>query len=687
MQKRTEADIIKAIKAGEPFECSIDEGSFLIKVEDYVPFICTAIHNGSQLRTELINRCLLDEGQRYFEEDPYTGELVRSLPITLVACDSRYEYDLNRPLAQCVYKRAWGLKVWRSPLTDKQWHRSTEKHRQFYRILDVLIAALEQRFGACLVFDIHSYNKGRQPDDAPVFNLGLEQVDMDRWAPVIERYQNCLQALQLPNLKTSVEINRVFYGRGYMIAHVNSRFENTLVIPTEIKKVFMDEKSGELYPLVLQSLSEGMKHTVVDTAAFFARRFTQKKQAKRKHMLASLVDPAIKRVDRALYQLAKGVSTLHYVNPINIAHEMKRFFSHRTNYQPEFTYRQLAMDPYLLREKLYRLPVDEIRDAGIQQLYREVIDTISMKVDLLVSIGTERFIYNSLRYYGEPGKQDIDNARFLLYAPAIAEQEENSAFDAEQMRDILHEKAVAWGLNCKVETSSRLVAAAMVSNGRRALLVRKDAKVTATELQALAHHELGVHMVTTLNAGLQPLKVFSLGLPDNTLTQEGLAILSEHLSGNLTLKRLKMLALRVLAVEQMLLYRDFRHTWLYLTEEHHMKSDDAFRLTTRVHRGGGFTKDYLYLQGLCQALQLHKKQPIRNLFIGKTGFRFLPIINEMIERGMAKKPEWLPEFLSAPVEAGPVMDYLLQSIQPFDVNRHQAAVMMPKVTSEIRQAI
>jgi uncharacterized protein (TIGR02421 family) len=214
-----------------------------------------------------------------------------------------------------------------------------------------------------------------------------------------------------------------------------------------------------------------------------------------------------------------------------------------------------------------------------------------------------------------------------------------------------------------VETSSRLVAAAMVNNARSTLLIRRDARVTRTELQALAHHELGVHMVTTLNGRRQPLRVFSLGLPGNTVTQEGLAILCEYLSGNMTLGRLKELALRVIAVDQMVRHDDFRQTYNMLTEEHGMDSDRAFRLTTRVHRGGGFTKDYLYLRGLHNALGVYQEEDITGLFIGKTGFASLPLINELLARGLLEKPLYMPECMKNIRASGEVLDYLVASVR------------------------
>jgi len=195
-------------------------------------------------------------------------------------------------------------------------------------------------------------------------------------------------------------------------------------------------------------------------------------------------------------------------------------------------------------------------------------------------------------------------------------------------------------------------------------MIAKNLSVSVIEANALIHHELGVHMATTLNSSDQILKVFSLGLPGNTLTQEGLAILNEYQSGNMTLSRLNGLALRVLAVREMLNHNDFRHTYSFLVEEHHLTQDEAFKLAIRVHRGGGFTKDYLYLNGISAALELSRTQDIKNLYVGKTGFDYLPIINEMVDRQLVTPPKYYPEYLNNPTPVSPVLDYLMGCIRP-----------------------
>lgn len=662
MQKLSEDDIIQAIQSGELFECEILDGSFDLKVESYTPVICAAVHAGHRMRPQVALQCALNDGERLYEEDLFTDQLIQAMPITLVARDSRYEYDLNRPIANCIYNRAWGKAVWRKKLTAKERAESIGKHQAFYRVLDALVTVIEQRFGAALIFDIHSYNYLRIEKETPTFNLGTEQIDKERWQSVIDLTLARLTKVELPNMPVTAMENTVFYGRGYLIAHINSRFQNSLVLPLEIKKIFMDELKGEPYPLVMQALGSQFKACLVDVSTFFSRRFTSKRRAKKTDMLPDKMDPAIVKVDRALYQLAKGLETLHYINPINISTERKQFFKHNGDYQPDFRYRQLDIDPYQFREQLYRLPVDTIRDPSIQSFYRDVIDSFSEKIDLLVKAGQPDFLYESLKYYGEPNLVDEQNASFLLHASDF-DLDEDNVVTTWELQARMKSAAVNWGMSCKVEISTKLVASAMVSNSRKAVLIAKNLSLTNTEAEALVHHELGVHMATTLNASAQRLKVFSLGLPGNTLTQEGLAILNEYHSGNMTLKRLQGLALRVLAVKEMLKKNDFRHTYSYLFEEHHLSKEDAFKLALRVHRGGGFTKDYLYLNGVSQALELIKKRDIRNLYVGKTGFEYLSLIDEMIERQLVTAPHFVPQHISSPKADSPVLDYLIGCIR------------------------
>jgi uncharacterized protein (TIGR02421 family) len=656
-----EKECIALIKNGECFHAEVDSGAFIIKIDEYAPIICAAIHNGQRLRSELDKSFLLSDEERFYEEDPYTDELISSFPIQLIGNDSRFEYDLNRAKALSTYfKTAWDKQVWEKPLSQKQRAKSHSKHQSFYNVLEAVVEVIEKQFNNAIVFDIHSYNYKRIEENTPTFNIGSGQIDVERWGSVVSLFEKQLNRIVLPNLEVRAATDEVFHGRGYLITHINAHFDNTLVIPTEVKKIFMDESSGEIYPLVLEELKAGFKNAISETAAFFVRRYGKRKKTQKADILSSTISPEVLGLDKKLFSLCKSIETLNFINPINLIAQRNKFFKRTNNISPSFNYKQLNIDPYKFKENLYNLPVSNVYDADIQQLYRHVIDNLASKIDLLTTIGTDDFVYNSLKYYGEPSLSDIANARFILHLND--EEQDEVLLTADDAIEYFRHQAKEWQLHCKIEKSGKLVAKAMVNNEKSLLLINKEASFTQKELHAYAYHELGIHMLTTINAKQHPLKVFSLGLTGNTHAQEGLALYSEYRSGSLTIKRLKTIALRVIAVQYMLEHSDFVKTYTALIKEFQLDKEFAFTLTTRVYRGGGFTKDYLYLKGFRDVLSLAKEGPIDNLLVGKIGLLDFNIVSEVVERGMITRPKSLFDLASKP-SGNNVLDFVVNSIK------------------------
>ena len=91
-----------------------------------------------------------------------------------------------------------------------------------------------------------------------------------------------------------------------------------------------------------------------------------------------------------------------------------------------------------------------------------------------------------------------------------------------------------------------------------------------------------------MNAANSKLKVFSVGLPVNTKTGEGMAVLSEYFSGNFNMSSLSELALRVLVVDAMYVCADFKGCFDLLKNNYKKKEDSSYDLCVRVYRGGGF---------------------------------------------------------------------------------------------------
>ncbi|MEX2596138.1 MAG: flavohemoglobin expression-modulating QEGLA motif protein [Salibacteraceae bacterium] len=662
MQNLSLDQIIANIEQGICFEAS-HEDSFFIKIQEYVPYVCTAIHAGSKLRKELQDTCMLSEEERYYEEDPHTEKFIQSLPLTLVGNDSRYEYDLNRDEENAIYDIAWGKQVWKRPLTDEERHRSILKHRNFYTVVHALLNKLEKEFGAAVVYDIHSYNYKRHPISY-LFNIGIENIDVKKYNPQLSYWKKQLMSIRVKKLKTDVSVNHIFYGRGYLLKYVKDHFDHTLVLATEVKKVFMDEHSGEAYPLVIQSIAKGLKNAIINNSQHYINAKSNIDVKRKNTLLTSVLQPELIKLDRDLYKLAKNFEVLGFVNPQNVEQEKRKFFKSKFTRNPEFRYKPLTIDPHVFKSKMYQLDVDGLEDVHIRQVYIDIIRSYTDKVDLLNSLGQENFLYNSLRYFGEPSQQDIANATFLLYCDELPQFENEAYLDTKNVKQAFVAEGKKYGFDFNVQEVSHIPSDALVINSKKLLLLKKGAKFTQTRLNALLNHEIGVHMVTTMNAQDQPLRFLSLGLPRNTYTQEGLAIMSELLSGCLSIGRLKELALRVLAVQSLTQGNDFKSTFEMLRDTHQVSDEKLFYLTTRVYRGGGFTKDYLYLRGFRKVLDMRDRGvKLDNLFLGKTTHTHLTILNELVDRGILNKPKYQCHAFMHPLEMDPILKYLTNSLK------------------------
>lgn len=319
--------------------------------------------------------------------------------------------------------------------------------------------------------------------------------------------------------------------------------------------------------------------------------------------------PNLFGIDTHLDQLVKKIELLTYLNPLNIEKEKQRFFASKYVDEPIFKYKKLQFDPYALQRHFFSRPLDHIEDSSIQRFYHEVIYYYANMIQCIESIGQgKRFYYNSLRVYGTPTEKDVQNARFVLHFKDEEEHPDTEKiYSPEDAKRYFEEYVQQYDFPLNITLSTSIAADAMVSNNTQSLLIKKNARFSKNQLLTLAHHEIGVHLVTTYNGLLQPLKIFSNGFPKNVETQEGLAVFSEYMGGALTLKRLKELAYRVLASDSLIKGYRFSDTFDMLHGQYKLEKDRAFTIAMRVHRGGGFTKDSLYLSGLGKIYKRYKK--------------------------------------------------------------------------------
>ena len=238
------------------------------------PLVATAIHDGSEVRHEVLRHMVLDETSRRREEDPYTAEWTSVAPIRVVGLRSRFEVDLNRPRAQAVYRTpedCWGLRVWSGELPDEVAGDSLLEYDAFYRALFELYDRLAQQHGKFVVYDLHAYNHRRSGPDGPVadeaknpqVNVGTGTIkDRSQWAGIIDRFTHELGSYDFPGGKLDVRENVRFFGGNHPRWAHETFSDSACVLAIEVKKFFMDEWSGKADPALVEAIGKALASTV-----------------------------------------------------------------------------------------------------------------------------------------------------------------------------------------------------------------------------------------------------------------------------------------------------------------------------------------------------------------------------------------------------------------------------------------
>ncbi|MFK7782914.1 N-formylglutamate amidohydrolase [Psychroserpens sp.] len=273
MERLSVEAIISKINNEDCFHAISEDYSFTLKIDRYVHYVCGAVHDGHQFRKELWENCLHTEYERWYEEDPETKNMITSHPIVIAGCDSRFEYDLNRTPEDAVFETAWGKQLWKQPLPEDQKQKSQNKHANFYKIVHALIAKLEAKFGVCIVYDMHSYNWKRWDREVPTWNLGTSNVNNERFGDDIELWRQRLSDIKFPySIKSTSKINDTFQGNGYFLKFITNNFKNTLVLATEIAKVYCDEYDYVIFPEVVDTVEQQLRQHLLDHAANFYKK-------------------------------------------------------------------------------------------------------------------------------------------------------------------------------------------------------------------------------------------------------------------------------------------------------------------------------------------------------------------------------------------------------------------------------
>jgi uncharacterized protein (TIGR02421 family) len=441
-------------------------------------------------------------------------------------------------------------------------------------------------------------------------------------------------------------------GMPALLAPQRARELSTRYIGIEVAPIHRDGATGEIFPLLQSSLARKMNTVFRRTAFEFARSETAHRPLHFQALGRRTFVKAVVDVDDVLSTVAESFDLLMTVTPVNADQAFRTFQRSRYAKPPRFRYRPRTTDPALLKRAIYNAKIERIEDPTLEYVFREKQRELDLKLTLIGERERPSFLPTSIALYGvvDPQLVDLANSITGLFSGQSSgnhgRKVDAAIFAARAESEFERYRIVNPAMTGRVIVRDDLVSL-MVSAGN--LLIGSEMSFPARRVEPLIQHEAGTHVVTYWNGRAQPFRLLANGLANHDELQEGLAVFAEYLVGGLTPARLRTLAGRVLAARAVIDGAQFMDTFQLLRDDHGFSPRVAYLISMRVHRGGGFIKDAVYLRGLLKVIDYLKSGGrLETLFVGKMAAEHAPIIEELLRRQVLVPPPLRPSYLDLP---------------------------------------
>ncbi|HZD53516.1 MAG TPA: tyrosine/phenylalanine carboxypeptidase domain-containing protein [Woeseiaceae bacterium] len=358
--------------------------------------------------------------------------------------------------------------------------------------------------------------------------------------------------------------------------------------------------------------------------------------------------PTARYVDGEMARISRAFDWLQAVSPLATPALWDDFRAGGCRTGPQFRYPEPDIDIARTREGLLELPIREIEDPVLEALLAEKQHELDRHLELMELRDTGGFLQVSVDLFGIAAPDLYATAQHILdvvppHAATISDGVDVEEVLAAARKQFDYYRGCCGDFAAEVEVSEDITAGLMVSKEK--LIVCSSVRIPRERLDALLHHEVGTHIVTFHNGSHQPLRQLQFGLAHYDELQEGLGVLAEYLAGNLSAPRLRTLAARVVAVRRLTDGAAFPDVFHELCSCG-FPGRAAFTITMRVFRGGGLTKDVVYLRGLRDLIDyLREGYPFDRLFVGKFSLGELPAIERLHRNHQLVSPALLPSYL------------------------------------------
>jgi uncharacterized protein (TIGR02421 family) len=430
---------------------------------------------------------------------------------------------------------------------------------------------------------------------------------------------------------------------------ISAEANGTSQLLIRLPRIHLTEDGGT-YPQVAHELAVTCGDALLRTACAYMDEGQGHAPAHYRSLGRSAYLKAALRADEKLCKLAGSFDFLLSVSPINATAALEQFIADGEQVPPEFRYRPLTIDPDSVKRELYRLDFSRLEDPLLERLFTAKRHEIDAQLTMLATRNSPSFRAASLFLYGAVRTTLLKDARQVLSMPKPARRR-GTTVDAEVIAAAARELIGSYDSDdarFSATVQIRDDVSGLLVTGNR-LLIGAATTMLAARLDALLSHEVSTHLLTYINGSEQGLSIFRSGLAKYEGLQEGLGVFAEWAVGGLSPARMRLLAARVVAVDAMQHGAEFMDTYRLLRDEFGFSLAGAFNIATRVHRSGGLAKDAIYLEGFRTVIDyIAEGGALMPFWLGKISYTDMPVIQELLQRGLVSAPKFLPAYLDRP---------------------------------------
>ena len=613
----------------------------------------------AMISDELVDsiRTRLDAGERVRRTLPDGGRLHIDRPLPFLCVHRLPDGREDQGTQELVSGEASFLVVSSAPRARKS----------VSKLIETVVESMQKRFGAFLIVEVWSSS------DAEVLEATEEsELEPTEFRPdfviasrgpntplrTVESLRRQLEKMTLLKQKASVRVNSRADGYPSTLRSLlsTSRYRELGcdTIGLRVRPIYRSHETGELYPEVLRSLKKGVGKALKQAFFTFAKTNTSAKPEHFYSLGRRAMVRAAKAADKRLSEVSDSFSFLLQVTPVNAEAAWHQFKRSRFEKAPRFYYRPLAAEPGVLKRRLFEISIEKIEDPTLAELFRQRQDELDRKITMMTDIDTRRFVLGSQQVFGnvEPGLAHLAEQLLATVASRSRDESRGGELSPTEFAE-LAEKEIGYYRDQLPEFTAKAIvredmfSGLMCSDGD--LLIGCQARIPARRAVALLQHEVGTHLLTYYNGSVEPFRLLHSGFAGYDSLQEGLAVLTEYLVGELSRPRLRMLAARVVATKAMLDGANFVETFRRLDKEFDFPQRAAYTVTMRIYRGGGLTKDAVYLRGLVEVLEYFAKGgQLEPLLVGKIAREHIGLIRELLHRKVIRPPALQPRYLQLP---------------------------------------